>query len=717
MKETPTRVSLQHATHLGQEDDEGSVEYKWKLVGITPDRFEHLLSQMKFRVTEGQGECIYEVGVADDGLPKGLAESDFLETLATLRRMADRLQCDLSVVYEKVVQESPLLKCAEVMVRKFGLEDVVDVRISMCGHAGSGKSTLVGVLTTGVLDTGKGSARQKVFNHLHELETGLTSSISQQILGFGACGDIINYATDQLFQVSLERIAEMSSKVCTLYDLAGHEKYLKTTVTGMTGAGLDYACLVIRADKGIQQMTREHLGLCFSLGIPVFCVVTGADLVAPQPPESLVSGIRALLHLPTGPRQPQWVTDHADVLFSARSVKCGTFVPVFYTSSVTGQNLDLLRTFLNLVPVRREWDMLTKLPAEVVLDRWFAHAAESGMVVSGLIEQGCLTCGDQMLLGPDKHGKFETVVVRSIQVKRVNVKKAEAGIHATYAIGHPTDPAKPLGTDSLRKGMVLAHPRLAPMLRASWRFEADVRLLFAAGKIQSHSFQPVFHCRMIRQKVRLLLLEGNDLPTGVLCRVQFEFLFTAEYLKEGLTFVLLDGSTKAIGTITGLIALEITPNRRQSPLPPARGRCHSSGAERTTGTKPQRPRFFSGRSPPGIRPVAAEVASGSSKTPRSPLTPLTSTTAPPSGLPKGLRVVSFCNVAPEAGDAAPPPIHKPMESPPLVKTFIPSAPAGCPSQRQEKRSNERLRRQTEKRCRKAACGSKPESTEFDVYAD
>lgn len=26
------RVSLQHATHLGQEDDEGSVEYKWKLV-------------------------------------------------------------------------------------------------------------------------------------------------------------------------------------------------------------------------------------------------------------------------------------------------------------------------------------------------------------------------------------------------------------------------------------------------------------------------------------------------------------------------------------------------------------------------------------------------------------------------------------------------------------------------------------------------------------
>lgn len=47
-------------------------------------------------------------------LPSIPFQSDFLETLATLRRMADRLQCDLSVVYEKVVQENPLLKCAEV---------------------------------------------------------------------------------------------------------------------------------------------------------------------------------------------------------------------------------------------------------------------------------------------------------------------------------------------------------------------------------------------------------------------------------------------------------------------------------------------------------------------------------------------------------------------------------------------------------------------------
>ena len=82
LKEHINRISLQDADHLGREDDEGSVEYKWKLVGIAEDRLEHLVSQMKYRVTEGQGECIYEIGVTDDGLPKGL-RPDALQRCST----------------------------------------------------------------------------------------------------------------------------------------------------------------------------------------------------------------------------------------------------------------------------------------------------------------------------------------------------------------------------------------------------------------------------------------------------------------------------------------------------------------------------------------------------------------------------------------------------------------------------------------------------------
>ena len=39
------------------------------------------------------------------------------------------------------------------------------------------QSTLVGVLSRGVLDDGRGAARSKVFRHSHEQETGRTSSI------------------------------------------------------------------------------------------------------------------------------------------------------------------------------------------------------------------------------------------------------------------------------------------------------------------------------------------------------------------------------------------------------------------------------------------------------------------------------------------------------------------------------------------------------------
>ena len=43
----------------------------------------------------------------------------------------------------------------------------------------------------------------------------------------------------------------MSSKIITFLDLAGHQKYLKTTIFGLTGHIPDYAMLVIAANAGV----------------------------------------------------------------------------------------------------------------------------------------------------------------------------------------------------------------------------------------------------------------------------------------------------------------------------------------------------------------------------------------------------------------------------------------------------------------------------------
>jgi|TARA_B110000285_G_C14978005_1_gene539898 GTPase len=48
------------------------------------------------------------------------------------------------------------------------VRDETDVRIAVVGNVDSGKSTLVGVLTKGIADDGRGYARTKVFNFNHE---------------------------------------------------------------------------------------------------------------------------------------------------------------------------------------------------------------------------------------------------------------------------------------------------------------------------------------------------------------------------------------------------------------------------------------------------------------------------------------------------------------------------------------------------------------------
>jgi GTPase len=65
-------------------------------------------------------------------------------------------------------------------------------RVAVVGNVDAGKSTLLGVLTHGELDNGRGFARQKLFRHKHEMESGRTSSVGNDILGFDAGGNVVN---------------------------------------------------------------------------------------------------------------------------------------------------------------------------------------------------------------------------------------------------------------------------------------------------------------------------------------------------------------------------------------------------------------------------------------------------------------------------------------------------------------------------------------------
>ena len=98
---------------------------------------------------------------------------------------------------------------------------------------------------------------------------------------------------------------------------------------------------------------------------------------------------------------------------------------------MTGENLGLLRLFLNLLPLRTEARVGD--PAEFHIDEIF-NVPGAGTVVSGTVWAGVIRTNDTLLLGPDPVGNFHPAMIRSIQRKRMPVDECAAGQSASFAL-------------------------------------------------------------------------------------------------------------------------------------------------------------------------------------------------------------------------------------------------------------------------------------------
>lgn len=180
-------------------------------------------------------------------------------------------------------------------------------------------------------------------------------------------------------------------------------------------------------------MTKEHLGLALALNVPVFVVVTKIDMCPPNVLQETLKMLQRILKSPGCRKIPVIVQNNDDVVCSAtnftseRSVLihnttwfCKYFVlnqylfcselikswkfwhtltciytfkgygnlfydyelnftgffcfcrmcPIFQVSNVTGENLDLLKMFLNLLSTRLKSE--TTAPAEFQIDDTFS---------------------------------------------------------------------------------------------------------------------------------------------------------------------------------------------------------------------------------------------------------------------------------------------------------------------------------------------------------
>ena len=165
-----------------------------------------------------------------------------------------------------------------------------------------------------------------------------------------------------------------------IVDVPGHERFIRNMLAG--ASGMDLAMLVVAADEGVKQQTREHLDILQMVDVRGGVIaITKADLVAADWLELVESEVRGLV---------------------AGGVLEGA--PLVRTSVVSGQGLDELKRELERAAARvtnagHTPDAKADLPFRLPIDRSFSLAGH-GTVVTGTVASGTASVGDELVIEP-----------------------------------------------------------------------------------------------------------------------------------------------------------------------------------------------------------------------------------------------------------------------------------------------------------------------------
>ncbi|MEZ0248269.1 MAG: GTP-binding protein [Thermoproteus sp.] len=506
------------------ESEEGNIEYKLYVKDVDIERF---AGQMKRRLIEGGGEAIYVIGVSNDGKPLGVSEEELKEALSVVEKAAERIG---AVAYLVRLEDGIRGKVAEVLIRNKAGEDNPPpiIYVVALGNVDAGKSTLVGVLVTGRLDDGRGSARVYAARFKHEVITGRTSAVSTRLLGFRGYEVVNAGLPDPLDEAS---VYLNSDKAVMFVDVGGHEGYLRTSLRGILGTMPDYGMLVVAANSGVQKMTKEHLGVAVAMNIPVFVVITRIDITPREVLEKTLEDVVGILKMPGVSRVPYVVRGTADVVIAAKMMPSGRVSPIFLVSNVTGEGLDKLRLFLSLLPKRLHWPNVGR-PVLYISEIYRVRGV--GTVVGGLLEGGRLFAGQKAFVGPLDDGSWKAVKVKSIQINKVAVGSAEPGQYITVAID---------GFDDIRKGMALVVEPARPAVR----IKADVIVLRHPTVIKP-GFTGVVHLKAIRTPATITWIDRGALMMGDVGKMELR-LSRPLLVPLGERFIFRNGPTRVLGKV------------------------------------------------------------------------------------------------------------------------------------------------------------------------
>jgi GTPase len=430
---------------------------------------------------ESEG-ALYEIGVSDDGTLVGLAEDEMRDSLNNLRAMAASLGCVVEVqrmvkvgtcsymtqidgtAFPELVERESELLVAEALVKpnlstttengSSGANNTLaqdhpseakptqQLRISLTGATMSGKSTLLGTLSTSTLDDGRGKSRLSMLKHRHEITSGITSSVTQELMGYAPTptGDVevINYATEGVTSWIDMHTASADGRVVFVADSAGHPRYRRTTVRGLVGWKPHWVLLCVPADDEVRPSNRvtevlgpaasdidlsaAHLDLCLRLQLPLVVVITKYDLaqlsVLKATLGKLLSALKSAGRKPLMiPNSPGTVAAHELQSFTKKksagirkTIDCLyddplSAVPIVLTSAVQGAGFDNLHAVLNELPIPncregRSSNTGTEDSFFHVEDIYNKAQDANAIILSGHLGRGTISTGAELFLGP-----------------------------------------------------------------------------------------------------------------------------------------------------------------------------------------------------------------------------------------------------------------------------------------------------------------------------
>lgn len=490
---------------------------------------------------------------------------------------------------------------------------VTKIALSVSGSVDSGKSSFIGVLTTGKLDDGNGSARKTVAKHDHEVKSGQTSDISTR------------------------EIVTTDGRAVSLIDLCGHEKYLKTTAYGLSGYYPDYGIVIVDARKGIYPMTKQHITLQIFNNIPIVIFVARCDIAIDDDYNTVLKNIGTYLKnefsLRTDVLNNFYNVEHNTSEYKDSTLKKlltytnmlktkQRIVPVISISNKTGYYIDVVKEFIFNLEPREFWDTfdydsiptdtdMTSLktnnrivsifmknmpdksifppfPEEKIksisafyIDATF-EVKGSGLIVSGINRGTTLEVGSTAYIGP--FGKE----VKEFRIRSMHnnisqpTKKLEHHDRGCIAIA-PT--AKyPIERDMIKKGMIVSSDQKI-FSNLCYRFNAAITILQHPSTIKT-GFCSTLHMGTIKQESRMiidpeknkeLLAKREDIAHGDrgdyvrandFANVTFKFVNTPEIVMPYTIFSFRGGSIHGIG-----IVLRIVPiNEDSDPYPDSKER-------------------------------------------------------------------------------------------------------------------------------------------------